>query len=454
MARKRATLSEPVIGRVDALNHEGWGVVRAGKTVFVAGALPGELVEYQVRRSERSHDEAQLIRVLEAAPDRVEPRCAHFGTCGGCSLQHLAPESQLQVKDGMLRETLRRIGKVEPAEWLAPLSGDPWGYRRRARLGARFVHAKERSLVGFREKMSSYVADIARCEVLVPKIGGLMAGLSELVTSLSIPARIPQIEVAVGDNLTVLVLRTLSPLIAADRQKLRDFGTLHDVHWLLQAGRPDQLESLDETRPELWYELPAYAVRLAFQPADFIQVNGAMNRVLIDRVLELMALDDQSEVLDLFCGLGNFTLPLARRTRRVVGIEGDAGLIARARANAAANDLQNAVFHVGNLAGDEAVTRCLSLVQGERFSHVLVDPPRTGAMDLLPALAKLAPQRLVYVSCHPGSLARDLGILVAEHGFALRAAGIVDMFPHTSHVESIAILDGPGSGRRRKPEQA
>jgi 23S rRNA (uracil1939-C5)-methyltransferase len=419
-------------------------VVRAGKTVFVAGALPGETVEYLVRRSERSHDEAQLLRVIEQAEDRVAPRCAHFGICGGCSLQHLAPASQLRIKDEMLRETLKRIGKVEPASWLPPLSGEPWGYRRRARLGARFVHAKGRSMVGFREKMSSFVADIERCEVLVPQVGTLIGALSKLVTQLSIPTRIPQIEVAAGDGTTVLVMRVLSPLNEADRELLRNFESEHDVRWLLQSGRPDQLETLQGATPALSYELPAYGLKLAFEPSDFIQVNGDMNRLLIDRVLQLLDLDAQSEVLDLFCGLGNFTLPLATRVRRVVGIEGDAGLIARARANAAANGLANAAFHVGNLAGEDAVQRCLALAQGGRYSHVLVDPPRTGAMDVLSALAALRPRRLVYVSCHPGSLARDLGILVSEHGFSLQAAGIVDMFPHTSHVESVAVLDGPG----------
>jgi 23S rRNA (uracil1939-C5)-methyltransferase len=445
MARPRATVSEAVTGRVDALNHDGWGVVRsAGKTVFVAGALPGELVEYRTRRRQRSHDEAELVAVLEAAPDRIEPRCAHYGTCGGCSMQHLAPESQWQVKDAQLRETLRRIGKVEPREWLPPLAGDPWGYRRRARLGARFVHAKGRSLVGFREKMSSFVAEVEQCPVLRPEVGLIVGELSRLVTSLSIPTRIPQIEAAVGDGLTVLVVRVLEPPSAEDREKLLAFERTHAVRILLQAGRPDRLEPLAGERPSLFYELPDYGLKLAFEPADFIQVNGAMNRLLIDRVIQLLDLDEQSVVLDLFCGLGNFTLPMATRAQRVVGIEGDAGLIARAQANASANGLANAHFHVADLAGAEAVQRCLALAGATGYSHVLVDPPRTGALDVLPALARLAPRRLAYVSCHPGSLARDLGILVTEHGFSLRSAGIVDMFPHTSHVESVAILDGPG----------
>jgi 23S rRNA (uracil1939-C5)-methyltransferase len=448
MGRRRAVVSEPVTGRVEALNHDGWGVVRAGKTVFVAGALPGETVEYIVRRSERSHDEAELLQVIEPAADRVVPRCAHFGTCGGCSLQHLAPASQQAIKDQMLRETLRRIGKVEPVHWLPPLSGEPWGYRRRARLGARYVHAKGRSLVGFREKMTTFVADIQRCEVLVPHVGSLMSALSKLVSELSIPTRIPQIEVAAGDGTIVLVMRILSPLNDSDRARLIAFENEHAVRWLLQAGRPDQLSTVQGDVPALSYELPAYGLKLAFEPADFIQVNGEMNRRLIDHVLQLLELDDQAEVLDLFCGLGNFTLPLATRARRVVGVEGDAGLIARARANAEANGLANVAFHVGNLAGEDAAQRCLALAQGGSYSHVLIDPPRTGAADVLPALAALKPRRLVYVSCHPGSLARDLGILVEQHGFSLQSAGIVDMFPHTSHVESVAVLDGPGARKR------
>ncbi len=444
MARHSAAVSIAATGRVESLNHEGWGVVRdAGKTVFVAGALPGELVEYRIRRRQRSHDEAELLTVLEPAADRITPHCRHFGICGGCSLQHLAPESQRRVKEAGLREALRRIGKVEPAEWLPPLAGEPWGYRRRARLGARFVHSKGRSLVGFREKMSSYVAEVEHCPVLRPEVGTLVVELSRLVTQLSVPTRIPQVEVAVGDALTVLVLRVLEPLSDADRALLLEFERRHGLRILLQAGRPDALEPVAGEMPQLWYGLPGHGVKLAFEPADFIQVNGAMNERLVDRVIELLGLDASSVVLDLFCGLGNFTLPMATKAARVVGIEGDAGLVARARANASANGLANAHFHVADLAGEAAAERCLSLSGGAGYSHVLVDPPRTGAMDVLPALARLAPRRLAYVSCHPGSLARDLGILVSEHGFSLRSAGIVDMFPHTSHVESVAILDGP-----------
>ena len=447
MAEQRATLTAPLQGNVASLNHDGWGVVKSGKTAFVPGALPGEMIEYRVRRRRGGHDEGELLQVLTASPDRVEPRCAHFGRCGGCALQHLSDTSQLAMKDGMLREALRRIGAVEPQQWLAPLAGEPWGYRRRARLGARYVFAQGRSLVGFRERLSSHVAAIERCEVLAEPVGGMIRALSDLVTGLSQPTRIPQIEVAIGDNVTVLVLRTLDPLTAADRDKLAAFEQVHGVRWLLQAGRPDALESVSGEMPELWYGLPEWDLRLAFHPADFIQVNGAMNRRLIVHVLEQLQLDAASTVLDLFCGLGNFTLPIARRARAVLGLEGEAGLIERARSNAGRNGLANARFAVANLAGPEAALRCRELAAGfdPACTHVLLDPPRTGALDVLPAVASLAPRRLVYVSCHPGSLARDLGILVTEHGFTLRAAGIVDMFPQTSHVESVAVLDGPGS---------
>ncbi len=445
MEPRRNPANQILTGRIDGLNHDGWGVVRAGKAVFVAGALPGELVEYRIRRRQRNFDEAELVQVIEPAADRIEPACAHFGTCGGCALQHLAPQSQLLIKDGMLREALRRIGKVEPEHWLAPLAGEPWGYRRRARLGARFVHAKGRSMVGFRERMSSFVADISRCPVLVPQVGNLIGELSALITNLSIPTRIPQIEVAAGDDCRVLVLRILSPLSDADRAALLQFEQQHQLRWLLQPGGPSSLEPLQGAMPQLWYGLPAYGLRMAFEPADFIQVNGPMNQRLIAHVLELLQLDSGSQVLDLFCGLGNFTLPLATRAGRVLGMEGDAGLVARAQANATANGLANAQFVAANLAGDGAALRIQSAAGGGSWSHVLLDPPRTGALDILPAIAELAPRRVIYVSCHPGSLARDLGILITEHGFTLAAAGIVDMFPHTSHVESVAVLNGPGS---------
>jgi 23S rRNA (uracil1939-C5)-methyltransferase len=302
-------------------------------------------------------------------------------------------------------------------------------------------------MVGFRERMSSFVADIGRCQVLVPEVGNIIGDLSALISGMSIATRIPQIEVAAGDDCVVLVLRILSPLGAADRAALLEFEQRHKVRWLLQPGGPSTLEPLQGTMPQLWYGLPEYGLRMAFEPADFIQVNGAMNQLLIRHVLELLQLDADSQVLDLFCGLGNFTLPIATRAQRVLGMEGDAGLVARAQANAAANGLDNVQFAAANLAGEGATPRVHSAASGGTWTHVLLDPPRTGALDILPAIAGLGPRRVVYVSCHTGSLARDLGILITEHGFTLAAAGIVDMFPHTSHVESVAVLEGPGVRR-------
>jgi 23S rRNA (uracil1939-C5)-methyltransferase len=448
MGRRAVTPSEPQTGVVESLNHDGWGVIRSGKAVFVPGALPGETVEYLIRRRERSYDEAELLQVLVASPDRVEPPCAHYGRCGGCSLQHLSSHSQLAIKEDMLRETLRRVGKVEPLAWLPPLSGQSLGYRRRARLGARFVHAKGRSLVGFRERLSSFVAAIDKCVVLAPVVGEQIAALSELVSRLSIPTRIPQIEVAIGDNAVVLVLRTLDPLSDGDKSLLREFASVHGVHWLLQPGGPNALESLDGEPPDLWYEIPDYQVRMHFKPADFIQVNGEMNRLLVGHVLGALELDGHSRVLDLYCGLGNFTLPMARTAQSALGIEGELALVERAEANARANGIANARFAKADLAGPAAVERCMAAVGREAYSHVLLDPPRTGAWDVLPAVAAVAPRRLVYVSCHPGSLARDLARLVTEFGFELQSAGIADMFPHTSHVESVAVLTGPGRAKK------
>ncbi len=443
---RQRVAQQPESGLVAALNSDGEGVVREGKTAFVAGALPGERISFQRMAQHKGYDEARLLEVLAASPERVVPQCKHFGVCGGCALQHLDHEAQLRTKEQALRDALQRVGHATPQEWLSPLRGPVWGYRRRARLGARYVTAKGRSLVGFRERTSSFVADIDHCEVLVPRVGAMIPALSQLVTELSIRTRMPQIEVAAADNQLALVMRTLLPLTAADRERLVAFEQAHGVRIYLQAGSPNKLETLDGADEPLWYELPEFDLRLTFRPSDFVQVNGEMNRLLISRVVQLLALDGQSRVLDLFCGLGNFTLPLARRAAHVVGIEGEEGLVQRARENALANHLGNVAFHAANLAGEEAAAECLRLAaQHGAYSHVLLDPPRTGARDVLPTVAQLAPRRVVYVSCHPGSLARDLDILVHEHGFVLRSAGIVDMFPHTNHVESIAVLDAPGS---------
>ncbi|MBV9695894.1 MAG: 23S rRNA (uracil(1939)-C(5))-methyltransferase RlmD [Gammaproteobacteria bacterium] len=424
----------PETARVDGLTHEGEGVVHAGKTAFVRGALPGERVRFRRTRRRRQHDEAELLEVLEGSAERRAPRCAHFGVCGGCVLQHLAPQAQLAAKEAQLRESLLRLAGVAPAAWLPALTGPAFGYRRRARLGARYVHKKGCVVVGFRERAAPYVAQLRGCEVLAPPAGELISPLVDLLGALSIREHVPQIEVAVADNATALVLRVLRPPDAADREHLKAFAATHGVRMLLQSGGPSALEPLTPAPEPLRYALPAFGLSLEFEPTDFVQVNAAVNNALVARALELLAPGPEARVLDLFCGIGNFTLPLARHAGAVLGVEGEAGLIERARGNAARNGLGNVEFRQADLAAPEQSWA------RERFSHVLLDPPRSGARELLPALAGVGAQRVLYISCHPGSLARDVGILVHEQGMRLEAAGVVDMFPHTAHVESLALL--------------
>jgi 23S rRNA (uracil1939-C5)-methyltransferase len=438
--RSEAAAALPERGVVAALNHEGEGVVRGGKTAFVAGALPGEEITFRRVKRHRQYDEARLVEVLAPSADRVQPRCAHFGVCGGCALQHLAPAAQLAAKQAELRDALERIGRVQPVQWLAPLAGPEWGYRRRARLGARYVAKKGRVVAGFRERLTSYVAEIARCEILAPPVGALVGPLSDLLTRLSVRERVPQIEVAVGDETAALVMRVLAPLSPSDEALLREFAAAYRVRWYLQEGGVDSIRPLDaDVSRSLAYRLPEFDLELSFLPADFVQVNGAVNRALVSRAIELLGPGPESRVLDLFCGLGNFTLALARRAGSVVGVEGDAGLIERARANARANGIGNAEFHCADLSVAPSGAAWLA----GAFTHVLLDPPRAGAASVLAAVGALAPQRVLYVACHPGTLARDLGVLVHEHGFALSSAGVIDMFPHTTHVESLAVLERP-----------
>ncbi len=430
------------VALVSGLTHEGEGVVRGGKTVFVAGALPGERIRLRRTRRHRQHDDGELLEVLEASPARVAPRCAHFGVCGGCVLQHLEPAAQLAAKEAELRVALERVGQVAPRRWLEPLAGPVWAYRRRARLGAKFVFRKERVVVGFRERAAPYVADLSRCEVLAAPAGELLAPLGALLTRLGVREHVPQIEVAVADNATALVLRVLSEPPAADLKLLAEFAATHRVRLYLQPAGLDSVRPLagGEGAAPLSYALPAFGLTLEFLPTDFIQVNGAVNARLVSRAVELLELTPAARVLDLYCGLGNFTLALARRAGAAVGVEGEAGLIERARGNAERNGLANVAFHVANLAVEPAPAA--PWLSGA-YSHVLLDPPRTGARAVLASLARLAPARVLYISCHPGSLARDLMVLVHEHGFTLEAAGVVDMFAHTAHVESLALLSGP-----------
>lgn len=451
-ARAIAGRGERETAEVVGLTHDGEGIVRTGKTVFVAGALPGEKVSFERIRRHRRHDEGRLLEVLQPAAERVTPRCAHFGVCGGCALQHLAPEAQLSLKEQELRDNLQRVARVECRTWLPPLRGPVWGYRRRARLGAKYVPKKGKVVVGFRERLAPYVADVMQCDVLAAPVGELIRPLSELLGELDIRQQVPQIEVAAADNATALVLRVLRAPSERDRARLRAFAARHALRLYLQSGGLDSVEELAANDPAaaaarpapgampLHYRLPAFDLTLEFTPTDFVQVNGPVNQELVARALELLRPDRQSRVLDLYCGLGNFTLALARSAGYVVGVEGEADLVERARHNARRNGLSNLEFHVSDLSKPEAPA---GWPLGP-YTHVLLDPPRVGAApELLAAIARISPARVLCVSCHPGTLARDLAVLVHEHGFILESAGVVDMFPHTAHVESMALLERP-----------
>jgi 23S rRNA (uracil1939-C5)-methyltransferase len=428
---------------VAGLTHEGEGIVRGEKVVFVPGALPGESITLRRTRRHRQHDEAELVEVLTPAAERVAPRCAHFGVCGGCALQHMSAEAQLETKDNELRDTLERLGRVTPATWLPPLRGPVWAYRRRARLGAKFVTKKGKVLVGFRERLTPFIADLKHCDVLAEPVGDLVEPLAGLIMTLSIRERVPQIEVAVADNAVALVFRVLDSPSAADLGLFREFGATHRVRIHLQPGGLDSVHPLDGVGEPLSYGLPKFKVELQFLPTDFIQINGPVNEALVSRAVEMLELTPSAQVLDLFCGIGNFTLPMARSAGRVVGVEGDAALVSRARHNATLNGLENTEFYAADLAklpADVSLAAQTSPWLKKGYTHVLLDPPRAGAKEVLAAVASLEPQRVLYISCHPGSLARDLGVLVNEHGFNLEAAGVVDMFPHTAHFESLALL--------------
>ncbi len=436
MARKRR---EPETASIDSATHDGRGIAAvSGKKVFVAGALPGETVEFIRRKSRRNFDEAELLEVIEASADRIDAKCEAFGRCGGCSLQHVSDDYQRRIKFQTLKDNLERIGKLEPDVWLEPLIGPTWGYRRRARLAVKDVTAKGRVLVGFRERHAPFITDMQRCEVLAGSIGGLIGELSELVAKLTIRARLPQIEVAVAENSTALVFRVLDAPGEADMNELIAFGVRHELRIYLQPGGLDSVQliqppAIDEP---LYYTLPEFDIRVDFEPIDFVQVNGDINRRMVKFAIEQLQPKADDRVLDLYCGIGNFSLPLARHAGSVLGIEGDKNLVARAAENARNNGLENVEFRVADLSKIDGTESWLKA----GCDRLLVDPARSGAAEIVERIALLNPERIVYVSCHPGTLARDAGVLVHEHGYRLEAAGIIDMFPHTAHVESIAVF--------------
>jgi 23S rRNA (uracil1939-C5)-methyltransferase len=437
MARSKR---QPETATISSVTHDGRGIAdTSGKKVFVAGALGGEEVRFVRRKSRRNFDEAELLHVITASPERVAARCAVFGRCGGCALQHVSIDQQRAIKFETLRDNLARIGRVEPRRWLEAVTGPVWHYRRRARLAVKDVSAKGRVLVGFRERHAPFITDMHRCEVLAHPVDGLIDPLSESIGRLSIRARIPQIEVAVADNATALVYRVLDPPSGDDLDEFRRFGEEHDVRIYLQTGGLDSVRLLhpDTEQEPLYYTLPEFDVRIEFEPVDFVQINDEINQAMVGRALELLEPEQEHRVLDLFCGIGNFSLPLARRCGEALGVEGEATLVRRAAANAAGNALSNAMFRQADLAAIDGTEKWL---QGP-WDRLLLDPARSGAAEVVRHIGRMDPARIVYVSCHPGTLARDAGVLVNEAGYTLDAAGIIDMFPHTAHVESIAVFN-------------
>ena len=425
------------------VSHDGKGVTRIdGKAVFVAGALRHERVRIRIRKRHRHYDEADLVSLIEPSPDRVEPRCRHIDACGGCSLQHMAVSAQITAKQQALADNFERIGKVSPIAWLTPLTAEPWGYRRKGRLSVRHVAKKGRVLVGFRDAQNPrFVADIQQCEVAHPALGPKIGLLAELIGKMDAAADIAQIEFAAGDDTVALVFRHLKPLSEGDRQALISFGQQHGLAIYLQPGGNDSVHPLWPDAPRLHFALDAGVpdmplVQLDFEPLDFVQINARMNQKMLTQALALLDPQPTDRVLDLFCGLGNFTLPIARRVAEVAGVEGERALIDRAAANAARNGIDNARFHVVNLFDDQRRAEWARAP----WDKLLLDPPRAGADKLLEYLPTAATQRIVYVSCHPASLARDAGILAGK-GFTLTQAGVMDMFAHTAHVESIALFE-------------
>lgn len=428
------------IALIESLDNEGRGVSHVdGKAIFVDGALPGERVEYASYRRKPKFEQAQCVRIIKASSQRVEPGCPHFGVCGGCSMQHLDAGAQTAAKQRVLEDALWHLARLKAETVLPPIAGPAWGYRRRARLSVRLVPKKGGVLVGFHEKRSSYVAVMDSCDILPQEISRQIPALKELIAGMSRPDRLPQIEVAVGDDQTVLVLRHLEPLSEGDQARLRAYADRYRITFFLQPGGPDSAALFHPVdAPPLEYRLPDFGVRLAFRPTDFTQVNHGINRMLVRRAMSLLRPAVGERIGDFFCGLGNFTLPIARLGAHVVGVEGSATLVDRARANAELNGLgQRCEFQVANLfeASED------SLAKLGRLDKLLIDPPREGAIAVVKALGDQAPARIVYVSCNPATLARDAAVLVHEKGYALRGAGIASMFPHTSHVESIAWFE-------------
>ncbi len=437
--RQRPSLT-PVTATIEKFSHEGRGIARIdGKTTFIDGALPFENVTFHYTAKKKDYDEGTVLSVELASPHRVEPHCPHFSMCGGCSLQHLEGHAQIHEKQTLLMDLLSRVGHCEPEAILPPLTHDLWHYRNKARLSVRYVEKKQATLVGFREKSNPrYITEISHCPVLNKRVDAELVALRQLIDSFNDPHSIAQIEVAAGDSDVALIFRNLHTLTASDEDKLRDFADKTQFRIYLQPSGPDSVYLFhpEHAAPYLDYCLPEYDIHFQFLPTDFTQVNAGLNRLMVTRAIDLLEIDSTDKVLDLFCGLGNFSLPLAKKAAFVVGVEGSDAMVERARMNALANGLNNTEFFCANLDDDTALSGLLH----HGFTKVLLDPARMGALEVVKHIDKINPSRIVYVSCNPATLARDADILVNQQGYRLISAGVMDMFPHTSHVESIALF--------------
>lgn len=428
----------PVI--VHSLSHDGRGIATINnKTTFIPETLPGEEILCTITQKRTSYQEAKALKILNSAPERIKPPCQHFGVCGGCNLQHMNTEMQLQLKQQTLLNQLKHFGNVSPQFLLSPLHANFLGYRRKARLGVKFVIKKNKLLVGFREKSSRYLADLERCVILHPKVGEHLHELSQLITSLEAYCHIPQIEIAMGDEDTALIFRHLLPLSKQDEEQLISFARQHHFHIYLQPNAPAVVTKLwpEDSLFRLRYTLPDHALEFLFHPLDFTQINLEMNRLMIKQALHLLTLQKEDVVLDLFCGIGNFTLPIAKQVQYVTGIEGGIEMVTRAKENALHNKITNVDFHLANLFAPQADAEWLK----RHYDKILLDPPRAGAKEILPHITQVGAKKIVYVSCNPATLARDAGELVHQYGYQLTQAGIMNMFPHTAHIEAIALFE-------------
>lgn len=441
MARRRRRYKEPEAAQltIDGLSHEGRGLaLREGKRAFIAGALPGEEVNALITSKRSRYEEGKVEEVISASPQRVEPQCAQASICGGCSLQHFDSQAQIEFKQSTLMEHLQHFGELAPETLLEPVTGPTYAYRRKARLGVRYVTKRDEVLVGFREKGNSFITDIEKCHILDERLGNKIQALREFIKSLEAFRTIAQIEVAIGDDIVALVFRNLETLSEADLAALTEFAQTHDFHIYLQPGGPETVSKLwpEEGDDRLTYRLDEFGVEMRFHPMDFTQVNAEINRKVVHLALGYLDVQSDERVLDLFCGLGNFTIPLASRGAAVVGVEGSEAMVKRGYENARHNNLENVEFYAADLTQDFEHQPW----SAQGFDKILIDPPRSGALEMVQKIARFKAKRIVYVSCNPATLARDAGEL-KQHGYTLKAAGVLDMFPHTAHVESIAVFD-------------